>query len=210
MSGTSGTGAPAAGTGTDATASWNGGKARLLGGVLTAVVALDVTTKLLVQRTFRPHQQVELLGDYVRLTYIHNPGAAFGIYLGDWSRIIFLVLSVVALAALVAMYRVTPVKNRVRLAAIALVCAGAVGNLIDRLRSARGVVDFMDIGIGDLRWPVFNVADVAVTTGAILLALSLWQEEEGREPDRDASGQAAPSADGPAGDGDGREREGGG
>ncbi|MFO7895202.1 MAG: signal peptidase II [Longimicrobiales bacterium] len=157
-------------------------KARILGWIVGGVLVLDVTTKLLVQRTFRPYQQVEILGDWVRLTYIYNPGAAFGIYLGEYSRVIFLALSLVALVALLAMYRATPARDRVRLASIALVCAGAIGNLIDRVRSPRGVVDFMDMGIGDLRWPVFNVADVAVTTGAILLALSLWQEEHGQGP----------------------------
>ncbi|MGH7447666.1 MAG: signal peptidase II, partial [Longimicrobiales bacterium] len=57
-------------------------------------------------------------------------------------------------------------------------CGGAVGNLIDRVRSASGVVDFIDVGVGSVRWPVFNVADMAVTTGAIILALSLWKEEQ--------------------------------
>jgi signal peptidase II len=148
------------------------------------VLVIDVATKLAVQRAFEPYDQVEILGDYLRLTYIHNPGAAFGIYLGDYSRVIFLLLSLVALGALLAMYWVTPGRNRVRLTAIALVCGGAIGNLIDRVRSHHGVVDFLDMGIGDqLRWPVFNVADVAVTTGAILLALSLWQEEHGEEPE---------------------------
>ena len=57
---------------------------------------------------------------------------------------------------------------------------GAIGNLLDRIRSHEGVVDFLDVGLRDLRWPVFNVADVAVTVGAILLALSLWKEEQPR------------------------------
>ena len=89
----------------------------------------------------------------------------------------------VALVELGAMYWTTPAHDRVRLTAISLVCAGAVGNLVDRIRSHRGVVDFLDIGIGDLRWPVFNVADIAVTTGAVFLALSLWREE--RQDDDD-------------------------
>ena len=161
---------------------WWGVKTRIFGGVLGTVLALDVATKLMVQRGFHVYERVEIVGDFIRLTYIHNPGAAFGIYLGEHSRTIFLVLSLVALTALLAMYWATPAWNRVRLAAIALVCGGAIGNLIDRVRSARGVVDFMDVGFGDLRWPVFNVADVAVTTGAILLALSLWQEEHGQHP----------------------------
>lgn len=168
---------------TDAIEGSTGAKTRIMGIVLSSVLVVDVATKLMVQRAFRPYQQVEILGDYFRFTYIHNPGAAFGIYLGDYSRVIFLLLSLVALGALLAMYWVTPARNRVRLTAIALVCGGAIGNLIDRIRSHHGVVDFLDMGIGDLRWPVFNVADVAVTTGAILLALSLWQEEHGEEPE---------------------------
>lgn len=162
--------------------SWAPGKVGLFIGILGTVVTLDVATKLMIQRTFRLYQQVDVIGDYVRLTYIHNPGAAFGIHLGAYSRIIFLVLSLIALIALAGMYWATPAKDRVRLASIALICGGAIGNLIDRVRSEAGVVDFLDVGIADLRWPVFNVADIAVTTGAIFLALSLWREDQ--EPRR--------------------------
>lgn len=188
------TGEPATGAVAGGAAGGGGSKTRILAGILGTVLALDIVTKLWVQRSFRPYQQVEILGDYVRLTYIFNPGAAFGIYLGESSRLVFLTLSLVALAALLAMYWITPASNRVRLAAIALVCGGAIGNLIDRVRSARGVVDFVDIGIGDMRWPVFNVADVAVTTGAILLALSLWLEEHGGDQGRE--GARAPDGGG--------------
>lgn len=155
-----------------------GAKAGILSAVLAAVLAVDIGTKLMIQRNFHLYQQVDVIGDYLRLTYIHNPGAAFGIHVGDHSRYIFLGLSLVALGALAAMYWVTPVRDKVRLISISLICAGAIGNLFDRIRDHRGVVDFLDVGLGDLRWPVFNVADVAVTTGAILLALSLWREEE--------------------------------
>lgn len=163
------------------TRTWNGGKASLFVGVLAGVVSIDFITKELIQRSMSLYQQINIIGDYVRLTYIHNPGAAFGINLGAYSRIIFLVLSCIALAALAGMYWVTPSKDRSRLASIALICGGAVGNLLDRIRLSAGVVDFMDIGIGQLRWPVFNVADIAVTTGAIFLALSLWREEQQAE-----------------------------
>lgn len=164
----------------EAVRSWDGGKLGLFAGVLSAVVAADLATKLLIQRTFFLYEQVSVIGDYVRLTYIHNPGAAFGIQLGPpgYSRFIFLGLTIIALVALAGMYWVTPARDRVRLSAIALICAGAIGNLLDRIRSPEGVVDFLDVGIGELRWPVFNVADIAVTTGAIFLALSLWREEQ--------------------------------
>lgn len=168
--------------------SWAGGKAGLFVGILGGVVTLDVLTKYLIQQAFGLYEQVEIIGSYFRLTYILNPGAAFGIHVGDYSRPIFLGLSVVALLALAGMYWATPARERVRLAAIALICGGAIGNLIDRLRSEAGVVDFLDVGIGDLRWPVFNVADIAVTAGAVFLALSLWREEQHPADRREGGG----------------------
>lgn len=153
-------------------------KALLFAGIVGGVLAVDIITKEIVVRTINLYQQIPIIGDYVRLTYIHNPGAAFGIEVGEHSRIVFLVLSLLALLALGAMYWFTPAADRMRLAAIALICGGALGNLLDRVRSAAGVVDFLDVGVGTVRWPVFNVADIAVTTGAIILALSLWKEEK--------------------------------
>lgn len=154
-----------------------GNKAVVFALVVLGVLVLDVSTKLLVQQHFHLYQQMDVIGEYVRLTFIYNPGAAFGIHLGAYSRQIFLVLSLVALAALVGMYWFTPATDRTRLISISLICGGAIGNLIDRIRSASGVVDFIDVGVGAVRWPVFNIADMAVTTGAIVLALSLWNEE---------------------------------
>jgi signal peptidase II len=153
-------------------------KVLLLAGIVAGILAFDVSTKLLVQQHFVLYEQIDIIGEYVRLTYIYNPGAAFGISVGENPRVIFLTLSIVALGALMAMYWFTPATDRTRLVAIALICGGAIGNLIDRVRSEAGVVDFIDIGIGDVRWPVFNIADIAVTTGAIILALSLWREEQ--------------------------------
>jgi signal peptidase II len=153
------------------------GKVRLLAVVLATVLVLDVVTKGLIRSHFGLNQQVDVLGSVIRLTYIHNPGAAFGLSFGPWSRQIFLPLSALALAVLAALYWFTPAPQKVRLLAIALICGGALGNLVDRVRSPRGVVDFVDVGLGAMRWPVFNVADVAVTTGAIVLVLALWRED---------------------------------
>jgi signal peptidase II len=158
---------------------WPGTKIAVFVILLASVLVLDLSTKLLVQRHLHLYQQIDIIGEYVRLTYIYNPGAAFGISIGEYSRQVFLGLSVVALVALVGMYWYTPATDQVRLMAISLICGGAIGNLIDRVRSQAGVVDFIDVGVGDVRWPVFNIADMAVTAGAIILALSLWREEQG-------------------------------
>jgi signal peptidase II len=86
-------------------------------------------------------------------------------------------LTIVALAILAWLYQSTREGARNRVLALALVCGGAIGNLIDRVRSADGVVDFIDVGFGDTRWPTFNVADMAVSTGAFLLAWVLWEDD---------------------------------
>ena len=115
-----------------------------------------------------------VLGEAVRLTLVFNPGAAFGLHLGPYSRWIFTALTIGALVLLWELYRTTRASDVVRTLALALVCGGAVGNLVDRLKSGRGVVDFIDVGIGDSRFWTFNVADSGVTCGAILLMLVLW------------------------------------
>jgi signal peptidase II len=78
------------------------------------------------------------------------------------------------------LYRTSPPGAHWRVRALLLVTAGAIGNFIDRVSSARGVVDFFDVGIGVHRWPTFNIADIAVSTGAVLLAIVLWREEEAK------------------------------
>jgi signal peptidase II len=154
-------------------------------GLVIGWVVLDQVTKIIVQRTLRLYDPVPVIGDFFRLTYIYNRGAAFGLHLGDWSRIAFSILPVAAAALLYMMYRTTPWSDKMRLIAIPLVTGGAIGNLIDRIRSSRGVIDFFDFGFGTMRWPVFNVADIGVTVGALMLAVSLWREEQQLEKELD-------------------------
>jgi signal peptidase II len=153
-------------------------KTTLYAALVLGWVVLDQATKLVVQAYLPFHVPVPVLGEFFRLTYIYNPGAAFGIRLGEWSRIGFSVLALGATLLLYRMYAATAWSDRMRLVAICLVTGGAVGNLIDRLRSPRGVIDFFDFGVAGYRWPVFNVADIGVTVGALLLAVSLWREEQ--------------------------------
>jgi signal peptidase II len=88
---------------------------------------------------------------------------------------------VIALAILGRLYLSTRDGDMPRAIALALVCGGALGNLIDRVRSDQGVVDFIDIGFGTMRWPTFNIADVAVSSGAVLLAWVLWYADQQQE-----------------------------
>lgn len=145
---------------------------------LIVIVLSDVVTKYLAHTRivpFRPPR--EIVGEAVRLTLAYNPGAAFGLHVGPFSRWIFLITTVLALWVLARLYRGTVPGDSVRALALGLVCGGALGNLINRIWSSAGVVDFIDVGVGDARWPTFNVADIGVSVGAVLLAWVLWRED---------------------------------
>ena len=149
--------------------------------ILTAVVASDVFTKWLAVAKLGDLRGVphDVIGEYLRFTLVYNPGAAFGLSVRDpvTSRWVFTILTIGALLILGRLYLTSPRGDTLRVTSLALVCGGAIGNLIDRLRHALGVVDFLDVGVGDARWPTFNVADMAVSTGAFLLAIVLWHED---------------------------------
>jgi signal peptidase II len=151
--------------------------------IIAFVVVADFATKAMAVAMLVPqHVPREVFGEWARLTLVHNPCAAFGVCTGPYSRQVFLLLTLVALLVLSKLYRSTPPGSRLRIIALALVCGGAIGNLIDRIRSPIGVVDFLDIGFRDWRWPTFNVADMAVSVGAFLLAWALWGEDDVAEP----------------------------
>jgi len=150
--------------------------------VLVAVLVADLVTKAIAAYALAPIGFAhDVVGDWLRFTLVYNPGAAFGLHLGPWSRWIFLALAAGVLVVLWRLFKETRAGDNARTFALALVCAGALGNALDRLRSPDGVVDFIDVGVGALRWPTFNVADVAVTCGALLLAWVLWREESAAE-----------------------------
>lgn len=113
-----------------------------------------------------------LLGDFVRLTLTENAGAAFGLFPG--ARTSFIAISLVAAIGLVYANHVMRRADRRRIL-LGLILGGNLGNLIDRVRFGR-VTDFIDVGIGATRWPVFNVADIAVVIGAVGLGVLLLSE----------------------------------
>lgn len=150
--------------------------------VLVLVTAVDFCTKAVAAARLIPENLPHsVIGEWLRFTLVHNPGAAFGLHVGQYSRGIFTVLTLVALVILGRLYSATRPGDVMRTLSLALVCGGALGNLIDRIHQARGVVDFIDIGFGDSRWPTFNLADVAVSLGAFLLAWVLWGEDSESE-----------------------------
>ena len=161
-------------------------KGALLARIGFGVVVVDYLTKEWVVANIPMYSKHSVIGDFLRLTYTHNPGAAFGINIGEHSRLFFLGLALVALVALFLIYRATPRQDALRLTAVALIASGAIGNILDRLRYEAGVVDFIDAGIGDWRFWTFNVADMGVTIGGAALFISLWRESHHEERDGDA------------------------
>lgn len=151
-------------------------KLTIFGIVFPVVMVLDLITKRWALEALAA-QRGELLG-LIPLTLAFNRGAAFGISVGDDSRWLFVPITIAALGLLAYILRQTEARDYIRILAISLVVSGAVGNLYDRVRWSRGVVDFIgpiDLGIYD--FPIFNVADIAISCGAVLLAWSFLMEE---------------------------------
>ncbi|MBI2795576.1 MAG: signal peptidase II [Gemmatimonadetes bacterium] len=172
-----------------------------LAAVAAIVVAGDVLTKQVALASLpAAGMPVEVLGEVVRFTLAFNKGAAFGMHVGGWSRVIFSLIAFGMVGALwVIAGRLQAPATRMVIA-MGLVCGGALGNLLDRLRWDRGVVDFIDIGMDAWRFWTFNLADSAITVGAILLLLPASESPPARvaspaappaPPAGDSSGQAA-------------------
>lgn len=146
--------------------------------LVAGTVILDRITKVIAERALRDGP-IPLVGDVVQFQLVYNPGAAFGIHVGDLSRWVFMTIAIVAVVVLWRMSREAEPGDVLRQYAVGFVAGGAAGNLIDRVVSRRGVIDFIDVGW----WPTFNVADIAVSCGAVALALSLWREDVRRRAD---------------------------
>lgn len=153
-------------------------KTRTFIGVAALFLVADRVTKHLAEAGLTPHLPRRVLGDVVRFTLTWNQSSAMGLFsFGAWSRWIFAAIAVLMLGVLVALLKEAPAGARWRAAALGAVAGGAIGNLVDRILSARGVTDFIDVGAAGWRFWTFNVADAGVTCGAILLAVLLWAEE---------------------------------
>jgi signal peptidase II len=155
-----------------------GWKVGLAASLVVGVLVLDLSTKSWALRALAGGRTMEVLGGFVPLTLAFNLGAAFGIRIGPDPRWVFIPISVIAAGFLLILIRQASPGDHLRVVASSLVLGGALGNLYDRVRWDRGVVDFIGpIDLGVMLWPIFNVADMAITTGAVLLAVSFWKEE---------------------------------
>ncbi|MDW7645064.1 MAG: signal peptidase II [Desulfuromonadales bacterium] len=154
---------------------------RLLLAISTVILLLDQATKIFIDKRFALYQSLTVVENFFNITYVRNKGAAFGILADSAIRIPFFI-SVSVLASVGILWYLSRVHEEQRLlqTALSLVFAGAVGNLIDRIRLGE-VIDFLDVHWYQYHWPAFNVADSAITVGVGLLLWDLWKEERARK-----------------------------
>ena len=150
------------------------GRLLLVALVAVTVFALDRVTKAWVSENIPLGTARPVVGDYVRIVHAQNTGAAFGL-LPERTTLLS-VLSVLAVLAIVYYYRQIASSSWLVSATLGMQLGGAAGNLVDRVRQGF-VVDFIDVGIGDVRFWAFNVADSSIVVGIALVTFALWREE---------------------------------
>jgi signal peptidase II len=136
-------------------------------GLAGAILVADQLTKAWVIANVDPTRPMLLLDDYLRLINSHNNGALFGLFQGQAT---VFALASVAVIALIVVYHARAGGSLIMSVALGLLLGGAIGNVADRLRYGY-VIDFVDAGIGGLRWYTFNVADSAISLALVLLIL---------------------------------------
>lgn len=150
---------------------------RLLLAIALPVLVLDQLSKIFIDRHFFLHESVTVVANFFHITYVRNQGAAFGILADHALRVpFFTTVALLAAGGILWYLRRLREEQRLLQGSLALIFAGALGNLIDRIRLGE-VIDFIDVHWYQYHWPAFNVADSAITIGVGLMLLDLWREE---------------------------------
>jgi signal peptidase II len=151
---------------------------RILLLTLPLVIVIDQLTKLYIDRTMKLYQSIRVIEGLFSITYLRNKGAAFSFLANaSWRLPFFMLASVIAITAIVVAFRKLRHDQHFAALSLSLILAGAVGNLIDRVRLGE-VIDFLDVYWQSHHWPAFNVADSAICVGVALLALDMFREEQ--------------------------------
>jgi signal peptidase II len=149
----------------------------ILAAVTVIVLVIDQATKVYIDRTMQLYQSIPVVNGLFSITYMRNKGAAFSFLSSfDYRLPFFILVSLVAVVAILVAYRKLRDDQRFAALSLALILSGAVGNLIDRIRLGE-VIDFLDVFWQTHHWPAFNVADSAICVGVALLAVDMMLEE---------------------------------
>ena len=159
-------------------------------GIAAAVIMLDQLSKAWLESILAPGERLSVIGDLLRLTHAQNSGALFGLF-RDQALLVAIVS--IGVVGLIIWYHRSSGRNTLLSVALGLLLGGAVGNMIDRF--AQGyVTDWVDIGLGDLRFYTFNVADAAISCAILLLiVLAFWPTTSVTTPATGGSGATGPA-----------------
>lgn len=139
------------------------------------IVLADQVSKAFILKYIPLHNSIPVIAGFFDLTHIQNPGGAFGL-MADMSaavrKFVFLFISSLAVGLIFYLFNKTPRTHPFLGTGFALIFGGAIGNMIDRVRFGI-VVDFLDVYLGDLHWPAFNIADSAITVGILIFIFHL-------------------------------------
>ncbi len=146
--------------------------------VTALVLILDQASKLYIVRTMELYSSISVIRDFFTITYIRNKGAAFSFLAGsDYRRPILILVSLIAICAIMVFFRKLRPDQKFTAFSLSLIFAGALGNLIDRVRLGE-VIDFLSVHWHEHYWPAFNIADSAMCVGVVLLAIDMYFEEK--------------------------------
>ena len=138
------------------------------------LLCIDQISKLLVVNLLTKTDSITIIKNFFYLTYINNDGAAFSILVGK--RIFLILIAVLAIVMLIRYIKKNNIQNKLELVSISLIIGGSLGNLMDRV--VRGyVIDFLDFKIFNYNFPIFNLADVCITLGVILLSIHYFKTD---------------------------------
>ena len=149
------------------------------------VLLFDQATKVYIDASMPLHDSIAVIPGFFSITHVRNPGAAFGFLAGAsplFRNIFFVGVTVAAILLILHYLRTSKAQDRLLAFSLSLILAGAVGNLIDRIRFGE-VIDFLDVYVGSHHWPAFNVADLAISVGAVILFIELLRSDKERNSD---------------------------
>jgi signal peptidase II len=138
------------------------------------VLFLDQLSKFYIKKSLAGGQLIPVWGNFFRITYLENPGVAFGLFPGQ--RLFFILVTSLIIILVFTFYQKVERADLWLRISLSLILGGALGNLIDRLWIGK-VVDFLDFGFGPHRWPAFNLADSAISVGVGMLLIKILKRK---------------------------------
>ena len=147
---------------------------------VAVLLILDQVTKYVIHTGMALHESIPVIPGFFSITYIRNPGAAFGFLAGaspTFRYVFFIGITIAAIGLILHYLRTYAAGDQLLTISLGMILSGAIGNLIDRVRFGE-VIDFLDVYLGTTHWPAFNIADSAISVGAFILFIHLIQQKK--------------------------------